>query len=423
MAKIIINEKPYQNIFRFRLKELISTFCISILESVSHYYFDDVMKTILSFLLIFVLFQINLKEKLWKDIMLTFIYSITLLIVDVLYVIFFVGILQKSAQYFMNYIAYSILTNFIISLLFLLFILIFRKLLRTIYKIKVNTNKLIFIFMVLIFLCVCEIAYIGISSYEFNRTMIISVAATILFISILLSLIYIKTNNEKLELKYDSIISMMSTYEEEVEKQRIIHHENKNQLVTIRSMIEEGSQKEEITEYINSLLKDEQKVNKGAYSKFKYLPSNGIKGLMYYKMMKAEKKGIEVQINISKELKGSILFHLNINAYKQFCRLIGVYLDNAIESAEYSEEKYLGIEFIKEEEKVCVIISNSYKGEIDLSKIGKAGISSKGKNHGYGLTFAKKILKNSEMFESETEITEHLYIQKLNIVSGKTKQL
>lgn len=421
MAKIIINKRPYRNIFKFTFKELISTIFISILESVNHYYFDDVVKTIISFLLIFLLFKINFKENIWKDIMLTFIYSIALLIVDILYVIFFIGLLQKNAEYFTSYIAYSITTNLIVSLLFLLLVLTFRKLLRAVYKIKVNTNKLIFVFMVLTFLCICEIAYIGFSTYEVNETMIISIGATVLFITILLSLIHTRNNNEKLELKYDSIISMMSNYEEEVEKQRIIHHENKNQLVTIRSMINEENNKEELLKYINSLLQDEQKVDKGTYSRFKYLPSNGIKGLMYYKTMNAEKKGIQVQINISKDLEESILFHLDTSQFKQFCRLIGVYLDNAIESAEYSKEKYLGIEVMKEEDKVYIIISNSYSGEIDLSKISKAGVTTKGKNHGYGLTLAKKILKDSDIFEEENEITEHLYIQKLILTPPKLK--
>ena len=39
------------------------------------------------------------------------------------------------------------------------------------------------------------------------------------------------------------------------------------------------------------------------YAKFGYLPPNGIKGLCYFKVQKAEELGINVSINISMKIK------------------------------------------------------------------------------------------------------------------------
>lgn len=202
----------------------------------------------------------------------------------------------------------------------------------------------------------------------------------------------------------------MNTYEEQIENQRIIHHENKNQLISIRSLLEENSSNEKVINYINSLLDDEKSVKNGEYTKFRYLPS-GIKGLLYYKVINAKEKGINIKTNISKDLKDSILFRLSIEDLKQLGRLLGVYIDNAIEASMTSNEKEVGIEILKEPNDVIIIISNTYSELIE----NKSGNSTKGKGHGYGLVLAKRILKGHALFEEEREITDKVYIQKLII--------
>ena len=126
---------------------------------------------------------------------------------------------------------------------------------------------------------------------------------------------------------------------------------------------------------------------------------------------------IEVMIDL-KEMK--------ISPY-EFCRILGILLDNAIEAAKECEEKVINVRFIKDFKvnRELVIIENSYKKvDLDIEKIFEKGYSTKKEekdNHGLGLWTVRKILnqtdnlslftKAGELFSQQLEI----YEQKVNI--------
>lgn len=155
------------------------------------------------------------------------------------------------------------------------------------------------------------------------------------------------------------------------------------------------------------------------YSKFKYLPSNGLKGFFYYKCTEAEKKGISVSVNISKQIENSFLMDIETKDFKDLARIIGVYIDNAIEASSTSEDKKLGIEMYLIKEKIEIIITNTFNNEINLDKIGKESFSTKGKHRGHGLLLVKKILSENNRFEAKKEIRGNIYIQSLKISENK----
>ena len=141
------------------------------------------------------------------------------------------------------------------------------------------------------------------------------------------------------------------------------------------------------------------------------MPSNGLKALLYFKMSEAVKKGIHVNINVEQAIKESILNDLTTKEFKDLGMLIGIYIDNAIEASEISEDKIMGIEMYNDADEVNIIISNSYAGQIDENKVGKIHFSTKGETRGYGLLLAKKITKENKRFSTITETTNNLYIQ------------
>lgn len=228
--------------------------------------------------------------------------------------------------------------------------------------------------------------------------------------------------NSKIVEKYDKLLEFIKQYEIEVEEQRIIRHESKNQLITIKSKIINKEKTDKIVEYIDDLLKDHYTYKNEKYSKYQYLPANGLKGLFYYKSMEAEEKGIKLSINVSAQIENSFLENLNTDEFKQLGRLVGVYLDNAIEASAASKEKKLGIEIYKISEDIIIIITNTYNGNIDKESIGNVKYTTKGKNHGYGLMLASKILNENSMFEAKRNITEKIYEQKLTIKNKNTKK-
>ena len=75
----------------------------------------------------------------------------------------------------------------------------------------------------------------------------------------------------------------------------------------------------------------------------------------------------------------------------------------------------ISYEIYTNNENIIIIITNTYKGKIELDKINKNGYSTKGKNRGKGLYLANKIVKNSNVFFLENRIINDFYIQKITI--------
>ena len=121
-------------------------------------------------------------------------------------------------------------------------------------------------------------------------------------------------------------------------------------------------------------------------------------------------KGITVDVNISKNIENSLLKKLNSIEFNQIGKVLGVYLDNAIEAAEKANKKMIGIEIFKNKNEIIFIISNTYN--LNTRKFGR---SSKGEDRGYGLLLVNNILNNNIRLSSITEITEELYTKKFII--------
>ena len=80
-------------------------------------------------------------------------------------------------------------------------------------------------------------------------------------------------------------------------------------------------------------------------------------------------------------------------------RILGIFLDNAIEAALETEAPQLSFAMIKEASEVVFRISNSFlQSDIPLSRLGEAGVSTKGKNRGVGLYNARQMINHNENF-------------------------
>lgn len=408
---IALGKKP-----NFKNKRLyIGLLGSTILYIVFNYIQVGEIKSIMNFVMNTILFLYVYKISVSKSIFMAFIHALLLLVADILIMVIALLILKVDKTYFYEVFAGTILANFIVVILFLIICLILRKPLQKLFAYEISSNIKIAIFSTLSIICVWIFFYIGFSNLENNNALLISVFGMVVFLAILFSLVKQKIDNNKITEKYDSLIEFMNSYEEKIDELRIQSHENKNQLLNIKSKIIDKDKNKNIIEYIDSILNEKIQLDKGKYSKLKYLPSNGFKGMFYYKISKAEELGIKISINISAGIKKSVLHNMNAEDYKQLCRIIGVYLDNAIEASAISNEKLLGIEIYLNNNDVDIIISNSYLGEVDIKNVNEKGYSTKGNSHGYGLSLVKTILENSDIFSSETTTCNGIYTQKLNI--------
>ena len=241
----------------------------------------------------------------------------------------------------------------------------------------------------------------------------------ILFMACVILIITIIIRNEfkydKIKDEYKNMLNHVTKYEKIITDQGKANHEFKNQLMVIRGYAQMNSPK--LIEYLDSVIEDSKKTHSSyLISQLNKFPAGGIKGLLYYKLSTMDDENIKHELNVESGVKIR-LDTLGTETYKNITKILGVLFDNAIDACKKSKEKKIIIDVVKKTNSVTFSIYNTYKGKIDMDKIG-TGFTTKGSGHGYGLRLVKDIVENSNIFEIENSLEDEYYVTKLTI---KTK--
>lgn len=277
---------------------------------------------------------------------------------------------------------------------------------------KASQNKLVItiIEILLVVLLVFLITYNYYLNFSFNFNYVVNLLTYILIAVILFIFIKESNNYNKLLDEYDKLLEYVQTFEEWIEDEQLELHESKNSL----SAIYEMNNMKEVRKEIDKILKRKNSIEDKWVIDLKPIPKGGLKGLLYYKFMIAKNNNINLITDVSNTVTGKMK-GLNKTDLKLLFRLVGIYFDNAIEAASESRKKNISFEVYKIKSELNIVITNTFKGDIDINKIGKKGISTKGENRGKGTYLANKLVSKNDKFETKNSILNNYYIQKIII--------
>lgn len=308
---------------------------------------------------------------------------------------------------------YNLLANVLISLVSIL--LIYLKPVNMILKKGINIvtrnrriTKYIYVFTFILYLVLLKNGFevLMMSNYYINLLFMISI--------ILIIVIILKNESKYEQLKEENrqMLNYVTKYEKIITAQGKTNHEFKNQLMVIRGYAQMHSDK--IIEYIDEIVEDSNKAGSSyLISQLNNFPDGGIKGLLYYKLSIMEDENIKYSINVEKGVKTK-LKTLSTNNYKNITKILGVLLDNAIDDSKKSKHKKINISVIKDNKNIIFKIYNTYKGKIDIEKVG-TGYTSKGKGHGYGLRLVKDIINEDKLFNISHNLEDNYFVSSLYI--------
>lgn len=228
-----------------------------------------------------------------------------------------------------------------------------------------------------------------------------------------------ENKNIQYQAENDALLNTLNEYERIADQQRVINHENTNQLNALEQMIENKEGEEAILGYIHKLKHDSKTADETIMEKTKRIPSGGLQGIIYQKMIKMKKRKVTYSLNISRDLKELDFKKLGIETNVDMCKVIGVFLDNAIEEVKGLRERIVDIELYKDEKDFCIGITNSFGKNKNLDHIDELGYTTKGEGHGYGLSLVKQILESNKRLENERRITGRYFTQVLRIKNMK----
>ncbi len=325
--------------------------------------------------------------------------------------------LQSHVTYYSIYIvSYIILLACICPIIARSFHLIIRKISYRFSKqllLLITINLITCLFIFLFNIIIGE--YIG-----YNRKIVAFncvLFACYFVIDTVLIINVIKTHMEKLDMdirqdSYNRLQEYTSKIEGMYSSLRSFKHDYSNIMLSMSGYIESNDMKGLREYFDNEILPYSKKItqNIAHINQLMNIKTTELKSIISSKLLYAIEQNINVIIEVTDEIVSIPMDTLDL------CRIIGIFLDNAVEATLETEHPSIRFALINLETEYIFIISNTFieKG-IPYAMLSKPNVSTKGTNRGLGLYNAQEIISKYNHVFWDTEIQDDTFVQRLQI--------
>ena len=197
---------------------------------------------------------------------------------------------------------------------------------------------------------------------------------------------------------------------------RSFKHDYVNILLSLSGYIEEGDL-DRLKDFFESKIFPTKNLITGEDYKLNQLSNISvleIKSLLSAKMIYAHESGIDVTIDIPDKVESFLIDTVDL------ARILGIFLDNAIESTLETEQPQIGLNIIQNKTGVSIIISNHFRdNRVMLHKLKQKGFSTKIGHQGIGLWNAQKIISSYDNVLLETTMKCDYFTQHIELTDRK----
>lgn len=364
-------------------------------------------------LLAYLLFKDGLK----KSFLLGILMMILNIIAEIIYACIPLSLINHSLFTTINPLT-VVIQNSIIGIIVLLisYLLGYKKgyikIIKNIEKISTKQIIIFSLLCVVIFNLFMWLAYF-VSEDLFNNSALSFVGSAISLFSVLLVFSYLKTNNKYVDIseKYNLSLENIKDYEQIIESNRVNNHEIRNQFLMLRNM----SKNKKITGYIDSILNNNLTDSEELLNEVIRIPSGGLRGLIYTKLLYMHEQQIDYELYIDKKITSRKVNTIASSCMVDICKVVGVFLDNAIEAVNELKEKRITVEIFADRKDIVISITNNFTGYIDIENLENSGYTTKSEGRGYGLKLVSDILAKNNKLENYKELYEDNFTQNLKI--------
>ena len=324
-----------------------------------------------------------------------FIISVTLNYICLMfaYLVLHINVMEFN-QFYSN-----LFSIFFFILSFCVTYLIGRYIKKIIHKITLNRKLILFIFA---YVSSCAVIFI----FNFTSGELLGYPSNVLVINSLLFLAYfiltgvllyfiVKTVNKEAEemrkvAEYENLRDYTQNIEDLYQQMRSFRHDYLNILTTMDCYFEQNDYKGLDTYFHTKILSTRDQftnsdVPLGTLGNLRILE---IKSIIYQKIMLSSSRCLHMEIDIPE-----VIDKIPYMDSMDLARVIGIFLDNAIEAASETDTKFLFCGIVKDDDYFTVLIKNScHVQSININSLYQSGYSTKENGHGIGLYNAKKIL-------------------------------
>lgn len=398
----ISNSKGNKKIFFVYMSVFIPLLIIACL------FFTGIPKLILN--IIFVIMSLYLsifKKDISNSVYYALIYEFLVFISEILISVLIVLVFKIDAATYAN-IPFSLLISSFVNSGIIYFISKIKFISKNIIKLNKNINKngeeWVFIILVAILL----ILLINFNRYKMDSTLDFYINF-IMLVFIIMSFIYViynKFQKSAFENKYNEVMEYVTRYEKIINEQGKKNHEYNNQLMVLKGYLDKPDR---LKDYLELIIGEHKTGQNYTVKQLGFLPDGGIKGLLYHKLSKMEEEGIKPYLYVDQSMQELSEDIFDIKTCQDITKILGVFIDNAIDASSKAEQKEVEIDFKVQKDCLIISVANTYDNKTDVNKIGKKGYSTKGAGHGFGLSIVKDISKNNPNIESFSDISDNKF--------------
>lgn len=399
-----------------RASSIITILIMIILSIANFIYIDDHLRFFVSTLYTVICANIIFKTQIHKIATAVICEQLILFLSELIYMLVIILILNIDTTVLFSNFQGTLITNLLVSVIALILIkikpikILCNKIINYIDKIK-QKNKYV---LVLVFIITLNVLLVIMYFNSKNLTMvIINVVFMIIYSYVAYLLLNEKNQNIKFQEENKSLLDNLNEYEKMLDYQRVSSHENKNQLLVIKGMVNKNNKK--LHNYIDEVINEKRADNETLYTKAKRIPSGGLQGLVYQKMLRMQDENINIDLNVSSEVRKINLSDFNAKVNYDICRVICIIIDNAVDETLKVKDKEISISMYKEEDTFVIEVANKCKDLPDLEKIDNKGYTTKETGHGYGLCLLKDICDQNKDMTNERMIVGDIFLQVIKI--------
>ena len=197
---------------------------------------------------------------------------------------------------------------------------------------------------------------------------------------------------------------------------RSFKHDYVNILLSLSGYIEDGDM-DRLKDFFESKIFPTKNLITGEDYKLNQLSNISvleIKSLLSAKMIYAHESGIDITIDIPDKVESFLIDTVDL------ARILGIFLDNAIEATLETEQPQIGLNIIQNKTGVSVTISIRFLHSVlMLHKLKQKGFSTKIGHQGIGLGNAQKIISSYDNVLLETTMKCDYFTQHIELTERK----
>ncbi len=400
------------------IKIYISVILITIICVLNYYFINSYIKI---FLLIFLFISLNYylfpKDK-HLNIIIPIINEFIVIFSEFMIGIIAFGVLKMDLNVVSSEYFGTLFINILISSISILLINfpVFKKITNFMLKITNNLSiRVLFVSLGLIMIIINFFAAVPYYKIKTEYILIFNVITIAIYSFIVINMLEQKNKYIKMHNKYNMTNTTLKELEQNVTRLKIANHENKNQLLTIRNMIKKGEDNKKLIKHIEKIVDTKIKDDEQLMFQTSIITNSMISSIIYSKMLTMKENKIDTNLSVDRDIKDLHLSDMDEDLSVEVCKIIGVYLDNAIEEVTDLEQKLINIEVYAENKMFCISIANNYEGEIKFDQLNIPGYTTKENGHGYGLPLVTEIVNGNDKLSINTEIQDNIFKQILKI--------